>query len=191
MGTDAFKSVDPRTEKELRTYPVSPWPEVDEALEAGARAYEQLQEASTESLAEFLERFADRIESHSEHLTEVAHAETALPAHPRLADVELPRTTDQLRQAAAAARHRTWKEPVLSPAARIASLYGPMPGVVCVFGPNNFPFAFNSAAGGDFAAAVATGHSVIAKGNPGHPASGPTPSSPSIHAARRSLEPFP
>ena len=27
-------------------------------------------------------------------------------------------------------------------------------GPVCVFGPNNFPFAFNSIAGGDFAAAI-------------------------------------
>jgi alpha-ketoglutaric semialdehyde dehydrogenase len=38
-----------------------------------------------------------------------------------------------------------------------------------VFGPNNFPFAFNSVAGGDFAAAVAAGNPVIAKANPGHP----------------------
>ena len=167
-GTNAFTSVYPRNGNELGVFPVSPWPEIEEALEAGAQAYEQLQESSAETLAGFLERFADRIESRSELLVEAAHAETALPARPRLADVELPRTTDQLRQAASAARQRTWREPVLSPAARIASLYGPIPGVVCVFGPNNFPFAFNSAAGGDFAAAVATGHSVIAKGNPGH-----------------------
>jgi NADP-dependent aldehyde dehydrogenase len=38
-----------------------------------------------------------------------------------------------------------------------------------VFGPNNFPFAFNSVAGGDFAAAIAAGNPVIAKANPGHP----------------------
>ncbi|HEY2839953.1 MAG TPA: aldehyde dehydrogenase family protein, partial [Pirellulales bacterium] len=43
-------------------------------------------------------------------------------------------------------------------------------GPVCVFGPNNFPFAFNSAAGGDFAAALAAGNPVIAKGNTSHPA---------------------
>jgi NADP-dependent aldehyde dehydrogenase len=40
---------------------------------------------------------------------------------------------------------------------------------VIVFGPNNFPFAFNGIAGGDFAAALATGHPVLAKANPGHP----------------------
>ena len=168
-GKDAFVSVDPRAEQELGSFPVSPWSEIDEALEAGALAGEQLQDASPELVASFLERFADRIDSNSEQLVQAAHLETALPTHPRLADVELPRTTDQLRQAAAAARHRTWREPVLSPAARIASLHGPIPGVVCVFGPNNFPFAFNSVAGGDFAAAVATGHPVIAKANSGHP----------------------
>ena len=38
-----------------------------------------------------------------------------------------------------------------------------------VFGPNNFPFAFNSIAGGDFAAAIAAGCPVIAKANTSHP----------------------
>jgi NADP-dependent aldehyde dehydrogenase len=36
-------------------------------------------------------------------------------------------------------------------------------------GPNNFPFAFNSAAGGDFAAAIAAHNPVIAKANTSHP----------------------
>jgi 2,5-dioxopentanoate dehydrogenase len=40
---------------------------------------------------------------------------------------------------------------------------------VVVMGPNNFPFAFNSVAGGDFAAAIAAHNPVIAKANPGHP----------------------
>jgi NADP-dependent aldehyde dehydrogenase len=40
---------------------------------------------------------------------------------------------------------------------------------VVVFGPSNFPFAFNAVAGGDFAAAVAAGNPVLAKANPGHP----------------------
>ena len=46
---------------------------------------------------------------------------------------------------------------------------GPLDGPVSVFGPNNFPFAFNSIAGGDFAAAIAAGNPVIAKANTGHP----------------------
>ncbi len=38
-----------------------------------------------------------------------------------------------------------------------------------VLGPNNFPLAFNSVAGGDFAAAIAAGNPVIAKANTSHP----------------------
>ncbi|MBI2479202.1 MAG: aldehyde dehydrogenase family protein, partial [Planctomycetia bacterium] len=42
-------------------------------------------------------------------------------------------------------------------------------GHVCVFGPNNFPFAFGRISGGDFAAAIAAGNPVIAKANSSHP----------------------
>jgi NADP-dependent aldehyde dehydrogenase len=38
-----------------------------------------------------------------------------------------------------------------------------------VLGPNNFPFAYNSVAGGDFASAFAAGNPVIAKAHPSHP----------------------
>ena len=41
---------------------------------------------------------------------------------------------------------------------------------MCVFGPNNFPFAFGSVSGGDFAAAIAAGNPVIGKANSSHPA---------------------
>lgn len=42
-------------------------------------------------------------------------------------------------------------------------------GPVLVIGPNNFPLAFNSISGGDFAAAIAAGNPVIAKAHPLHP----------------------
>ena len=61
-----------------------------------------------------------------------AHSETALPISPRRLDVEVPRTIDQLRQAALAARARSWSRPTLTPVARIASMFGPIPGVVVV-----------------------------------------------------------
>ena len=98
----------------------------------------------------------------------MAHAETGLPKAPRLAEVELPRTTGQLRQAAAAARDGSWALPTIDTKLNIRSLLAPI-GPVLVFGPNNFPFAFNSVAGGDFAAAIAAGNPVIAKANSSHP----------------------
>jgi NADP-dependent aldehyde dehydrogenase len=85
-----------------------------------------------------------------------------------LADVELPRTTSQLRQAAAAARDGSWAMATIDTAANIRSQLAPI-GPAVVFGPNNFPFAFNSIAGGDFAAAIAAGNPVIAKANSSHP----------------------
>ena len=86
---------------------------------------------------------------------EKANEETGLAIAPRLKDVELPRTTTQLRQAAAAAREGSWTQAVIDSKANIRSHFAPI-GPVLVFGPNNFPFAFNAISGGDFAAAIAT-----------------------------------
>lgn len=165
-----FRSENPRTKEPLPDeFPISSWSDCDLALSAARRAAVQLLSVSEQSIANFLERYAERIEASKSELVEVAHAETALPKAPRLGDVELPRTVNQLRQAAAAARDRSWTMPVIDTQAGIRSCLGPI-GPVAVFGPNNFPFAFNSISGGDFAAAIAAGNPVIAKANSSHPA---------------------
>ncbi|MEM7313465.1 MAG: aldehyde dehydrogenase family protein, partial [Planctomycetota bacterium] len=74
----------------------------------------------------------------------------------------------QLRQAAKAAEDQSWASATIDTATGIRSMLAPI-GPVAVFGPNNFPLAFNGIAGGDFAAAIAAGNPVIAKANPGHP----------------------
>jgi NADP-dependent aldehyde dehydrogenase len=73
-----------------------------------------------------------------------------------------------LRQAAAAALEGSWALPTIDTQLNIRSMLAPL-GPVCVFGPNNFPLAFNSVAGGDFAAAIAAGNPVLAKANTSHP----------------------
>src|SRR5262249_46011145 len=118
--------------------------------------------------ANFLETFAARIEAKKAAIVETANRESGLPVSPRLADNELPRTTSQLRQAAAPAREGAWALPTIDKPNNIRSMFGPI-GPVVVFGPNNFPLAFNSVAGGDFAAAIAAGNPVIAKANTSHP----------------------
>lgn len=169
QGKETFQAVNPATRETLpEHYPLSTWSEIDQAVHAANRAFQEALALSGEKFAAFLERFAERLESRKEELVNRAHAETGLPKQPRLADVEFPRTTGQLRQAAAAARNSTWQRPVIDTKAGIRSTFGPI-GPVVVFGPNNFPFAFNGAAGGDFAAAVAAGNPVIAKGHPSHP----------------------
>jgi NADP-dependent aldehyde dehydrogenase len=116
-----------------------------------------------------LTRLAGQLEAHSAGLVEIAQRETGLPKLPRLAEVELPRTTGQLRQAAAAAQEGSWALPTIDAKLNLRSQFEPL-GPVCVFGPNNFPFAYNGIAGGDFAAAIAAGNPVIAKAHPCHPA---------------------
>ena len=118
-------------------------------LSAAAEAAIELRRTPPEAIARFLTRFADRIEAGKTALVEQAHLETALPKSPRLADVELPRTTGQLRQAADAALEGSWALPTIDTKNQIRSCFEPI-GPVVVFGPNNFPYAFSGVAGGRF-----------------------------------------
>jgi len=168
-GSKTFQALNPATQTALPdVYPVSPWSEVEAAVKAAAGAAREIASWPGERFARFLERYADRIEGRAAELVALANQETALPAEPRLAKAELPRTTNQLRQAASAARDGSWLRPIVDTKANIRSVFGPI-GPVVVFGPNNFPFAFNGISGGDFAAAVAAGNPVIAKGHSSHP----------------------
>jgi NADP-dependent aldehyde dehydrogenase len=168
-STGTFQAENPATKAPLsEVYPISSWADIDAALDAATHAAAQLRRDSDELVASFLDRYADAIEREREPLVAMANAETALPKQPRLDVVELPRTTGQLRAAAKAARSGSWRLPTLDTQLNIRSCHAPL-GPVWVFGPNNFPFAFNSIAGGDFAAAIATGCPVIAKANTSHP----------------------
>lgn len=168
-ATSTFVSENPTTGEPLPgRFPVSAWADCEAALTAAAIAAEQLAVISSEQIAEALTRLADRLTAQADQLVATAHAETALAVKPRLADVELPRTVGQLRQAAAAAVERSWCQATIDTALGIRSCLLPL-GPVGVFGPNNFPFAFGSASGGDFAAALAAGNPVIAKANTSHP----------------------
>jgi NADP-dependent aldehyde dehydrogenase len=166
----AFQAVNPRTREPLdETYPISGWSDGDAALDAATEAFRAMRQMPADQIARFLEAYADRMEARGGELAQTAHSETALPVSPRLKDVELPRTANQIRAAAAAAREASWALPTIDTQNNIRSYLAPL-GPVCVFGPNNFPFAFGSVSGGDFAAAIAAGNPVIAKANSSHPA---------------------
>lgn len=183
-GRETFQAVNPQTGQLLPDlYPISPFGEVDRAVKAAAAAAWRVRGWSGDRFAAFLDAFAGRLEKRSDELVATAHAETALAVQPRLKDVELPRTVNQLRQAASAARDGSWAQATIDTKANIRSMYAPL-GPVVVFGPNNFPFAFNGAAGGDFAAAVAAGNPVIAKGHSSHPGSSRLLAEEADHAAR-------
>jgi NADP-dependent aldehyde dehydrogenase len=166
----AFTAEDPSTKTALPDlYPVSGIDDVEGACAAAMEAVAALRSLPVSAIADFLDGYAQRIEANAEALVEMAALETGLPRAPRLRSVELPRTTGQLRQAALVVRDRSWVHATIDTKANIRSMYAPMGGPVVVFGPNNFPFAFNSVAGGDFVAAIAAGNPVIGKANTGHP----------------------
>ncbi len=166
---DTFQATDPNNNEALPAeFPVSSWEDCDAALDAAVGAARELRRLPSSKIAEFLEAYADRIEAARQELVEAAFAETGLAKSPRLADVELPRTSNQLRAAAAACRSGSWALPTIDTGSGIRSCYEQL-GPVCVFGPNNFPFAFGSVSGGDFAAAIAAGNPVIGKANSSHP----------------------
>lgn len=168
-STGTFQSTNPATGEVLQArYPISSWADCEAALDAAEKAFAILRTMSGDAIATFLETYATKIEQRAEELVVMANQETALPLKPRLADGELPRTTGQLRLAAAAARSQSWRQATIDSAAGIRSCFAPI-GPVAVFGPNNFPFAFGSISGGDFAAAIAAGNPVIAKANSSHP----------------------
>jgi NADP-dependent aldehyde dehydrogenase len=169
QADSSFQAANPTTGAVLpELYPVSAWSDCEAALTAACQAAATLRQLPVDSIADFLRAYADRIEQQRDELVELAHNETGLPRSPRLADVELPRTTNQLRQAASAAREQSWRMATIDTQAGIRSGYEAI-GPVCVFGPNNFPFAFGSVSGGDFAAAIAAGNPVLGKANSSHP----------------------
>jgi NADP-dependent aldehyde dehydrogenase len=183
----SFVAENPATKTPLPArYPVSGVSDVDRACAAALEAVAALRSTPVEAIARFLDEYAARIEARADTLVEVAAAETGLPASPRLRSVELPRTTNQLRQAAGVVRERSWCHATIDTKANIRSLYAPLGGPVVVFGPNNFPFAFNSVAGGDFVAAIAAGNPVIGKANTGHPGTSALLAEEALEAVRAS-----
>jgi 2,5-dioxopentanoate dehydrogenase len=166
----SFTAIDPRTREPLpEKFPVSDEATVQRLVAAASVAAVELRSAKPESIASFLEACANQVESRADDLVRWANLETGLPTEPRLRNVELPRTTTQLRLAAKAVRERSFVDPIIDSKANMRSMNGPLGAPVVVFGPNNFPFAFNAVMGGDFAAAIAAGNPVIAKVHPSHP----------------------
>jgi len=169
VGT--FRAEDPtRAEPIGPEFPVSGPADVEAALAAATAVAGEFAATEPARIADFLERYAAAIEGDAETLVALAAGETALAAEPRLRSVELPRATGQLRQAARAVREYSWSDPVIDTPSGLRAHRAPLGKPVLVFGPNNFPFAFNAIAGSDFASAIAARNPVIAKAHPSHPA---------------------
>ena len=167
----SFRAINPATGEAIGpAFPRSGEDDIELAVISAAQAADTLAAMEPQRIAAFLDAYADAIDAAKEALVATAHAETGLPVSPRLGDVELPRASGQLRQAAQAVRTCAWTQPVIDTKAGLRAHFAPLHKPVLVFGPNNFPFAFNAVAGSDFASAIAARNPVIAKAHPSHPA---------------------
>ncbi len=158
---------------------MTPTPTTASALEtilAGtATAYATWAQATRADRASALNAVADRLDAAADELVALAQVETHLPEG-RLRG-ELKRTTFQLRifgevltegsYLDARIDHADPDWPMGAPRPDLRRQLEPL-GPVVVFAASNFPFAF-SVAGGDTAAALAAGCSVVLKAHSGHP----------------------
>ena len=123
---DTYRAIDPSTgQPRDDLWPVSGWSDVDEALDAATQAADELRRLPAAAISRFLTRYAERLEARGGELVALAHAETGLLVKPRLAEHELPRMLDQLRQAAAAAAEETWRMATIDTAKNIRAASGP------------------------------------------------------------------
>ncbi len=148
--------------------------EIDKVADLATLAAVEYKHKSSKQRSAFLHAIADEIESLASPIKQRVILETALPAG-RI-DGEFARTVNQMRLFAEVAKEGSWvqaridhadpeRQPVPKPDVR--SMLRPV-GPVLVFGASNFPLAI-STAGGDTAAALAAGNSVIVKAHPAHP----------------------
>lgn len=170
----SFSSYNARTGEVLSTLSASTAADIDAAAKAAAAAFPLWQASSGAQRATLLRALAAGLETGRESLVTIADQETALG--PVRLNGELDRTAFQLRRFADIAERGVpfdyVDDPVVAgapPAGHPAMQRWSVPvGPVAMYAASNFPFAF-SVLGGDTAAALAAGCSVVIKGHPGHP----------------------
>lgn len=170
----SFSSCNARTGEVLGTLTASTPADIDAACTAAAAAFALWQAGSGAQRASLLRALAAGLEAGRETLVAMADQETALG--PVRLNGELDRTAFQLRRFADIAERGVPFEYTDDPAVAGAPPAGhpamqrwllPL-GPVAMYAASNFPFAF-SVLGGDTAAALVAGCSVVIKAHPGHP----------------------
>ena len=171
----SIQSVNPRTGEVFGpAFPSSTDEETAAMITSSLSAYGKWSAFTAHQRARMLDSLADALDANLESLVEIADLETGLGAV-RLSS-EVGRTTFQIRTFARALAAGQYVTPIPDNAVE-----EPLPvghpkflrmhrgiGPVVIFGASNFPFAF-SVMGGDSAAALAAGCSIVIKAHPAHP----------------------
>ncbi len=174
MNSKTIKTLNPRTGDFLdNDYALSTPNDLNEKVLDAQLAFTVYRNTSGNERAILLETIAEEIEAVKEEILDMTTLETGLPAGRIIG--ETGRTIGQLRLFAEVAQKEFWVEAVIDtalpdrqplPKSDIRKCLVPL-GPVAVFGASNFPLAF-STAGGDTAAALASGNTVVVKAHNSH-----------------------
>ncbi|MEX0331530.1 MAG: aldehyde dehydrogenase (NADP(+)) [Puniceicoccaceae bacterium] len=170
-----FHAVNPANGKQLDPpyYPASPG-DTNSACQRAAEAFPLYRKNAAGQRGAFLRAIAGNIEAMGDILIHRYMKESGLPEARAIG--ERGRTCLQLNQFADLLESQEWDRPQTEearperqplPKPALAQRFIPI-GPVAVFGPANFPLAYD-VAGGDTAAALAAGCPVIVKAHAGHP----------------------
>jgi NADP-dependent aldehyde dehydrogenase len=164
--------------------------EIEEAVSLATNAFKELRTISGVKKSEFLNAIADEILALDDELVKMYCSETGLPEGRAIG--ERGRTIGQLRSFANLVAEGSWVEATIDlaqpnrepiPKSDIRKMLIPL-GPVVVFGASNFPLAY-STAGGDTAAALASGCPVLVKSHPMHAGTGALVASAIVKAAQK------
>jgi len=190
-GTKTYKTFNPELNQENETVFVEATSkEIEEAVNLAATAFKEFRTISGAKKADFLNAIADEILALDDVLIQTYCSETGLPEG--RANGERGRTIGQLRSFANLVAEGSWVEATIDeaqpnrepmPKSDIRKMLIPL-GPVVVFGASNFPLAY-STAGGDTAAALASGCPVLVKSHPMHAGTGELIASAIIKAAKK------
>jgi len=190
-GNNTYKTFNPQTNTENSSvFTEATSEEINLATELATSAFQSYSKKSGKEKALFLRTIADEIENLGDELLHVYTSESGLPAGRAMG--ERGRTLGQLRAFAAHVEEGSWVDATIDtaqperqpiPKVDLRKMNVPL-GPIVVFGASNFPLAF-STAGGDTAAALAAGCSVIVKSHPMHAGTGELVASAVIKAAEK------
>ncbi|WP_299160314.1 aldehyde dehydrogenase (NADP(+)) [uncultured Tenacibaculum sp.] len=194
-GGKTYKTFNPELNEENNTvFTEATQEEINNAVSLASQAFKEYRSISGKQKATFLNTIADEILALDNELIETYCSETGLPEG--RAKGERGRTVFQLRSFAELVAEGSWVEATIDtaiptreplPKSDIRKLSIPL-GPVVVFGASNFPLAY-STAGGDTAAALASGCPVIVKSHPMHAGTGELVASAIIKAAEKTNMP--
>ena len=190
-GSKTYKTFNPLLNLEnTTTFFEASNDEIEDAVAIASNAFKIYRKTSGKQKALFLNTIADEILALDDLLIETYCSETGLPEG--RAKGERGRTVGQLRNFASLVVEGSWVEasidsadPKRTPAPKpdLRKMLIPI-GPIVVFGASNFPLAY-STAGGDTAAALASGCPVIIKSHPMHAGTGELVASAIIKAAEK------